>query len=75
MVCTAQLYFTHPKLESSNTLQTSTEDNSLMLLIGVENTGKHIGCKIPFSLMKASKHRHTLFRFIFLASASASARI
>jgi hypothetical protein len=46
-----------------------------MLLIGDEYTGAQMGFRTPFSLTKASKHRHTLFRFIFLASASASERI
>jgi hypothetical protein len=49
--------------------------HSLMLLMGVEYTGSEMGFSTPFSLTKASKHRHTLFRFIFLASASASERI
>jgi len=49
--------------------------NSLMLLMGDEYTGLQMGFSTPFSPTKASKHRHTLFRFILLASASASERI
>lgn len=46
----------------------------LMLLIGFDRTGSQMLIHVSSTYWNASKHRHTLFKFIFLPSVSALVR-